>query len=104
MNSMYIEFANKVKGKLIEELNGYVRYELYPNIDTVIFKICFKDFDFAYALNHVSDSIYNGVTVDSIVDDFKRHYLKEIKNSFFKSEERKKRDKEKEYRRYENVS
>ena len=102
MNSMYIEFANKVKGKLIAELNGFVRYELYSNIDTVIFKICFKDFDFAYALNHVADSIYNGISVDSIVEDFKKCYLKEIKNSFFKTESRKKRDKEKEYAGYEN--
>lgn len=54
MNSMYLDFANRVKGKLIE--------------------------------------------------DFKRHYLKEIKNSFFKTEARKKRDKEKEYKRYEDVS
>ncbi len=104
MNSMYLDFANGVKGKLIEDLNGFVRYELYPNIDTVIFKICFKEFDFAFALNHVSEIIYKGVTTDSIVEEFKKEYLKEIKNSFFKTEARKKRDKEKEYKRYEDVS
>lgn len=89
---MYYEFSKNVKERLIEEINGRIVYEAYPAIDTIIFKVSFKDFDFAYPVANIQDLLYSGGSAESIVEDFKTNYLKTIKKTFFKSEQRKKRD------------
>ena len=91
MNSMYYDFAMGIKTKLCEDINGRVVFEIYQDIDTVIFKINFKDFDYSYAVNNVQDRIYSG-TVDEIPEDFKNNYMKAIKKAFFKTEKHKRRD------------
>ena len=97
MDSLYYDFVNQMKDSLHKEINGVIRYEVYPTVDTVIFKVRFKDFEFAYPINHISHNIYNGISVGDLVEEFKREYLKAIRNAFFKSEARKKRDKEELY-------
>ena len=92
MDQLYYDFVNQMKDGLHKEINGMIRYEVYPSIDTVIFKVRFKDFEYNYALNHISHNIYDGVTIEDHIMEFKRQYLKAIKNAFFKSEERKKRE------------
>ena len=80
---MYYEFAKIVKEKLINSLNGYVRYELYPDVDTIIFKVKFKDFTFSYPVNGIAALVYDGRS-DEIVEDFKTRYRKSIYRAFFK--------------------
>lgn len=92
MNEMYYEFSKNVKEKLSEEINGRIVYEAYPAIDTIIFKVSFKEFNFAYPVANVQELLYSGGSAESIVEDFKTNYLKTIKKTFFKSEQRKKRD------------
>ena len=82
--TMYIEFASKMFKLLCNEVNGKIQYELYPEVDVVIFKILFKDFDFSYAINNVQDHIYN-CTADAVVADFKEKYKRAIFNAFFKN-------------------
>lgn len=89
---MYYEFSKNVKERLSEEINGRIVYEAYPAIDTIIFKVSFKDFDFAYPVANIQDLLYSGESAESIVENFKTNYLKTIKKTFFKSEQRKKRD------------
>ena len=89
---MYYEFSKNVKERLSEEINGRIVYEAYPAIDTIIFKISFKEFNFAYPVANVQNLLYSGESTESIVEDFKTNYLKTIKKTFFKSEQRKKRD------------
>jgi len=91
MNDMYYEFAKNIKKKLSDDLNGRIVFEIYNHIDTVIFKVSFKDFDYSYAVNNVQDRIYSG-TVDEIPEDFKHSYMKAIRNAFFKNEKHKRRD------------
>lgn len=91
MDNMYFDFAQNIRKKLCNDLNGRIIFEIYSHIDTVIFKIYFKEFDFSYAVNNVQDRIYSG-TVDEIPEDFKRDYMKAIRNAFFKTENHKKRD------------
>ena len=91
MNTMYYDFAMGVKTKLCEDINGKITFETYPSVDTVIFKVNFKSFNYAHAINNVQDRIYSG-TVDSIPEEFKHDYLKTIKKAFFKTDNHKKRD------------
>lgn len=91
MDSMYYEFAKGIKNKLYEDVNGRIKFEIYDHIDTVVFKIFFKDFEFSYAVNDVQDMIYSG-SVDGLPDIIKKEYMKEIKRAFFKSESHKRRD------------
>ena len=91
MREMYYDFTNSIKDRLYKEINGRIVCEMYPEIDTAVFKVFFKDFDFSYPINNIQDRIYSGDTGEIIVD-FKRSYMRTIKNAFFKTEERKKKD------------
>lgn len=93
MDNMYIDFAKSVKARLYEEINGRVVFEVYKEIDTIIFKVFFKDFDYSYAVNNIWDRIYSGEPTDTIVADFIAGYKKAIRRAFFKSEEQKEREK-----------
>lgn len=92
MDNMYIDFAKSVKAGLYQEINGRVVFEIYKEIDTIVFKVFFKDFDYAYAVNNIWDRIYSGEPTDTIVADFISGYKKAIRRAFFKSEEQKKRE------------
>ena len=54
MDSLYYDFVNQMKDALHKEINGMIRYEVYPTVDTVIFKVRFKDFEYAFPINHIS--------------------------------------------------
>lgn len=88
---IYIECARAMNSKIRQEVNGLVRYEIYPEMDAIIFKIKFKDFDFNYGINNVQDLMYNGGT-DEAIDILLKKYKKAVLNAFFKTEERKERD------------
>lgn len=93
MNELYYEFAKNVKGKLLDEINGKVVFEVYPHIDAIVFKIFFKDFDFAYAVNEIQDRLYmSDAASESVVDDILHAYKKAVLGAFFKTDERKRRD------------
>ena len=92
ISDVYWDFAQSIRGRIREEVNGIVKFEVYEHIDTVIFKIRFKDFDFSYGVDEVQSVIYDGRT-DEIVDGILSSYRKDILNAFFKSESRKKKDK-----------
>ena len=93
MNDLYYEFAKSVKSKLLDEINGKVVYEVYPHIDAIVFKIFFKDFDFAFAVNGIQDRVYTSdAASEGVVDEFIHAYKKAINMAFFKTEERKRRD------------
>lgn len=92
MDNMYFEFAKNVKTRLCNEINGRVVFEIYKDIDTIVFKVFFKDFDYSYAVNNIWDRIYSGQPSDTVVADFIAGYKKAIKRAFFKTAEHKKRD------------
>lgn len=92
-NDIYWDFAHSVRGRLKEEVNGMIKFEIYGSIDTVIFKIYFKKFEFHYAINEVQSVIYEGRT-EEVVDDILHRYRKTILNAFFKSDERKRKEQE----------
>lgn len=91
MDNVYWDFAQSIKKKLCDDINGRVVFEIYKDIDTVIFKVFFKDFDFFYAVNDVQDRIYAGTT-DEIPEEFKKRYMSAIKGAFFKTANHKRRD------------
>ena len=87
----YIECGRNLAGKIRKEVNGLVRYEVYPEADLIIIKIIFKDFDFNYAIRDIQDLMYmNGL--DGAVDELLEKYKKSILSGFFKTNERKSRD------------
>lgn len=93
-NECYWDFATSVRDRLREEINGVVRFEIYEPIDSVIFKIYFKDFNYSYGVNNIQDIIYSEDAED-ISSEILSNYKKVILNSFFKSEDRKRREESK---------
>lgn len=102
MDQMYYNFVNDVKDKLHEEINGRIIYEVYPEVDICVFKVTFKDFTFAYAVDRVQVQwIQEGKEgVIDIVNAFKVSYKDAITNAFFKTPERKERDRKHRSRSY----
>ena len=80
---IYYDFARNLREKLINECNGYIKTEIYPDIDTMIIKIKFKEFEFSYPINEIADSFYCG-SADSIVNDIIEKYKRAIYRGFFK--------------------
>lgn len=91
MGSLYWDFAKNIKDKLSNDINGRIEFEIYKEIDTVIFKVFFKNFKYSYAVNNVQDRIYSG-SVEEIPEEFKKAYMSSIKKAFFKTESHKRRD------------
>lgn len=87
---LYYDFANNVKSKLRKEVNGFIKYEIYPKVDTVIFKIMFKEFDYSYPVAEVQDIVYGG---KDVVGDILKDYRQAVNGAFFKTERRKNLDK-----------
>ena len=92
-SEMHWEFAQSIRKRLRDEVNGIVKFEIYGGIDTIIFKIYFKEFDFKYGISEVQSVIYDGNT-EEVVDGILAAYRKAILSAFFKTENRKKRDQE----------
>lgn len=92
-SDVYWNFATSIREKLKEEVNGVVKFEIYGSIDTVIFKIYFKEFDFKYGISEVQSIIYDGRS-EELVENILSAYKRAILSAFFKTENRKKRDKE----------
>ena len=86
----YTDRARDIMQALRHEVNGSIRYEVYPEIDSIIFKVRFKGFDFNYAVNCI-DHIHEGDS-NKIVSDILHAYRNTIYGAFFKTEERKERD------------
>lgn len=86
-NQIYYDFAKKLKEKLLDEINGRIEFEIYPNIDAIIIKTTFKEFTFTYACNGIQHKFYNGDGTAPIVEDFKKEYIRTIKRTFFKRKE-----------------
>lgn len=87
----YVDQARSIKEKLREEVNGLVRFEVYPEVDTIVFKIIFKDFDFNYAINNIQELMYSG-GFDEQIDILLKKYRSAVLSGFFKNERRKERD------------
>lgn len=94
VSEVYWNFAVSIKEKLREEVNGIVKFEIYEPIDSIIFKIYFKEFTFSYGIKDVQDIIYYGNSEETVQNILKA-YKTTILNGFFKTEERKKREEEK---------
>ena len=92
-SDFYWDFAMSIRNRLKDEINGVVKFEIYGGIDTIIFKIYFKEFDFKYGLSEVQSIVYDG-RIDEVVDNILSAYRRSILNAFFKTESRKKRDAE----------
>ena len=89
MNEMYFEFAKNVKRKLQDEINGGIKFEIFESIDTIIFRIRFKDFNYQHAVGDVQSSIYEGKT-EELVSEIMESYRREVLRGFFKSGSKKK--------------
>ncbi len=90
-NEAYWDFAQSIRERLRNEVNGLIKFEIYEEIDTIVFKIFFKDFDFNYGINDVQSIIYDGSS-EEVVCDILSRYKKAILNGFFKTDDRKRRD------------
>lgn len=82
--SVYVDCARSVVDRLRKEVNGLIRFEVYPEVDTIIFKIVFKEFDFRYALGHVQDLMLQD-GFDEAIDIMLKKYKSAILNGFFKT-------------------
>lgn len=80
---LYIDQARSIKEKLREEVNGLVRFEVYPEVDTIVFKIIFKDFDFNYAINNIQELMYSG-GFDEQIDILLKKYRSAVLSGFLK--------------------
>ena len=92
-NEIWYEFAKGFVNRLRQDINGSIKFEMFPEIDVVVIRTNFKDFTFKYAISNVQEIMMIG-SVDDQVDIFKRKYKSAINNAFFKTEDRKRRDKE----------
>ena len=92
-NEIWFQFARGFVGRLRQEINGGIKFELFPEIDAVVIKTNFKEFTFRYAISNVQEIMMIG-SVDEEVEKFMRQYRAAINAAFFKTEERKRRDNE----------
>ena len=91
-NDIWFEFARSFVARLRQDINGGIKFELFPEIDVVVIKTNFKEFTFKYPINNVQEIMMIG-SIDEEVELFKRKYKAAINNAFFKTDERKERDK-----------
>lgn len=90
---LYLDFGKSIRNRLYGDINGRIWFEMYPEIDTIVIKIIFKEFDYHYAIDHVQEHVYNS-DEEEIVNDFKKKYKRDVLNAFFKTDERKWKDRE----------
>ena len=92
-NKMYYDFASGKFKKLCERVNGKIVYEIYKELDAVIFRIFFKDFEFKYAVKDVTQLVLNGQT-DQVIEELLSRYRSVLLGAFFKSKNYTKRGEE----------
>lgn len=90
--SIFKDYGHAIRNKLMEDVNGCVKFDLVPEADCIIFHILFKDFKFRYVITDVSSSLYNDGSGD-VVESIERKYRRAIMDGFFKSERAKEREK-----------
>ena len=61
---MINDFGHMVHEKLLLKLRGSIRFECYSDIDTIIFKVRYKEFNFSYAINNIQGLM--GMYEDSV--------------------------------------
>ena len=90
---LYLDFGKSIRDRLYNEINARIWFEVYPEVDTIVVKTCFKEFNYHYAINHVQEHVYSSDEED-VIADFLKQYKRDILRGFFKTNERKQRDKE----------
>lgn len=80
---LYFEFANSLKRKLSERLNGAIRYDIFYEQDVVVFRVTFKTFHFSFVVKDIEENVL-GDKIDEIANEFIRQYKKTVNGAFFK--------------------
>ena len=88
MNSAFYDYVIKIFERIKDEVNGKVRYFAYPEMDSVIFRVTFKAFQFEFALHGVTERMNKGQAVDEIIEEVKAEYKKTLFSAFFRSGQR----------------
>lgn len=88
--SIFRDYGHAIRKRLMNDVNGYVTFELLPELDAIIFRIEFKDFKFKYVVTDASASLYNDGS-DEVVNSIESRYRKSIMNAFFRTQENKER-------------
>lgn len=89
----YFDFVRKIFEALKLEVNGSVRYKAYPNADSVIFSVKFKDFMYEYPVTGIQTKMLD-TSVADIIEELKADYKRVLINTFIKTDKRKERDKQ----------
>lgn len=82
-NDMYNNFALSVLNKLRDRVRGKIVFEVYKEIDAVIFKVFFKDFNFKYVIKDITNLVLTGSS-DRVVDEVVKKYREVVMKGFFK--------------------
>ena len=83
---MYFDFCRTMFKKMCGVVNGKIEYDAYPDKDFVVFKVSFKEFVFKFAIDQVTDHIYN-CDSDRLIEEFTAKYKRALLNAFFKKED-----------------
>jgi len=84
-NEMYYDFGLAIMKKLRDRVRGKIVFEVYKEIDAVIFKIYFKDFNFKYVVKDVTDIVLLGSS-DMVINEILKKYREVVMKAFFKGE------------------
>lgn len=87
---IFRDYGHAIRKKLMDDVNGHVTFELFPELDAIIFRIVFKEFRFKYVIQDASASLYNGGS-DEVVQSIETRYRRSIMNAFFRTPENKER-------------
>lgn len=82
-NNMYYDFGLSVMNKLRDKVRGKIVFEIYKEIDAVIFKVYFKDFNFKYVVKDVTNLVLTGGS-DRVVEEILKKYREVVMKAFFK--------------------
>ena len=96
MNEIYHEYAITQLKKIGAKINGNIRFEIYPDNDMVMFRTEFKGFTYNHVFGNIQDRMYSGN--DDAVNEFLKGYKEALMRCFFKSEEKKKWEKKREFK------
>lgn len=91
----YMDLAYRIKDILKDDINGVIRFVICEKEDAIVFTLNYKDFDSMHLINNIQEKIYTGVTANEIVEGIEKEYLNRIRNMYFKSVYKKRREKEK---------
>ena len=84
-NDMYYDFGISVMSKLRDRVRGKIVFEVYKEIDAIIFKVFFKDFNFKYVVKDVTNLVLTGGS-DKTVEEIMKKYREVVMKAFFKGE------------------